>query len=680
MKIILNRINLLNFKGIRSLEINFNQETNISGDNATGKTTIMDAFLWLLFGKDSTDREDFEIKTLDANNQPFWKMDHEVSGNFSIDDEDVTIKRTFIEKWVKKRGETEAVFSGHDYGYFWNDVPYKAGEFQSKINAIMPETLFKLITNTGYFNKLKWQDRRRALLLIAGEISNDQVVDRLTSRSGAWGIQNKSSWSAVVNALNSKKNEDEFKREIVVRKKRIKDELDMLPTRISEAQRNLPEVPELGYEKVEQQLNQRKEELVTIDGFLMDATTAQKERGKKVAEAIKDLQQLKNDRTQIEFRVKNSIRDKKQTREQVIADLERQINNLSFESKQADSSILIYEGRKKGIAADQAILRGEWNTINGKKLEFDDNDFHCPACKRAFEESDINSKKTELTNNFNANKSKQLAANVEKGRAMGVELKELDNKITELKNQSESVLSRVETFTARLNSLKETHASLVSRESLEIERNLAVIPEFKSLTDKIINLEAEINKPAEKETDNSAMLQRKKDVNEEIFRLKKQLDSKETRELIIHRVSELEAQEKQLANELANQEGIEFSIDQFIKAKMDTLEERINGRFQIVKFKLFHHNINGGTEECCDALVDGVPYSDVNTAGKINAGLDVINTLCQHYQKFAPVFVDNAESVNSLIPVKSQIIRLIVTKDKRLKIESPAREMAEAIQ
>lgn len=680
MKIILNRINLLNFKGIRSLEINFNQETNISGDNATGKTTIMDAFLWLLFGKDSTDREDFEIKTLDANNQPFWKMDHEVSGNFSIDDEDVTIKRTFIEKWVKKRGETEAVFSGHDYGYFWNDVPYKAGEFQSKINAIMPETLFKLITNTGYFNKLKWQDRRRALLLIAGEISNDKVVDRLTSRSGAWGIQNKSSWSAVVNALNSKKNEDEFKREILVRKKRIKDELDMLPTRISEAQRNLPEVPELGYEKVEQQLNQRKEELVTIDRFLMDATTAQKERGKKVAEAIKDLQQLKNDRTQIEFRVKNSIRDKKQIREQVIADLERQINNLSFESKQADSSILIYKGREKGIVADQAILRAEWNTINGKKLEFDDNDFHCPACKRAFEESDISSKKTELTNNFNANKSKQLAANVEKGRAMGVELKELDNKITELKKQSESVLSRLETFATQLNSLKEAHASLNSRESLEIERNLAVIPEFKSLTDKIINLEAEINKPAEKETDNSAMLQRKKDVNEEIFRLKKQLDSKETRELIIHRVSELEAQEKQLANELANQEGIEFSIDQFIKAKMDTLEERINGRFQIVKFKLFHHNINGGTEECCDALVDGVPYSDVNTAGKINAGLDVINTLCQHYQKFAPVFVDNAESVNSLIPVKSQIIRLIVTKDKRLKTESPVREMAEAIQ
>jgi hypothetical protein len=175
------------------------------------------------------------------------------------------------------------------------------------------------------------------------------------------------------------------------------------------------------------------------------------------------------------------------------------------------------------------------------------------------------------------------------------------------------------------------------------------------------------------------MLQRKKDVNEEIFRLKKQLDSKEMRESILSRVAELEAQEKQLANELATQEGIEFAIDQFIKAKMDTLEERINGRFQLVKFKLFHQNINGGTEECCDALVDGVPYSDVNTAGKINAGLDVINTLCQHYQKFAPVFVDNAESVNSLIPVNSQIIRLVVSRDKKLKIESPVRELAEAI-
>ena len=108
---------------------------------------------------------------------------------------------------------------------------------------------------------------------------------------------------------------------------------------------------------------------------------------------------------------------------------------------------------------------------------------------------------------------------------------------------------------------------------------------------------------------------------------------------------------------------------EFIKKKIDTLESMINKKFSYVKFKLFETQINGAEIECCKALIDGVPFSDANTASKINAGLDIINTLCEYYKITAPIFIDNRESVVSIIDCKSQIVNLIVSKpDKTLRV------------
>ena len=103
------RMMLTNFKGIRSIEVNFNPEvTNISGDNATGKTSMMDAFLWCLFGKDSQNRADFNIKTLDAEGKAFPKLEHEVVVVLSVDGIETVFRRCYKENWVKKRGDGRA--------------------------------------------------------------------------------------------------------------------------------------------------------------------------------------------------------------------------------------------------------------------------------------------------------------------------------------------------------------------------------------------------------------------------------------------------------------------------------------------------------------------------------------------------------------------------------------------
>ena len=136
-----------------------------------------------------------------------------------------------------------------------------------------------------------------------------------------------------------------------------------------------------------------------------------------------------------------------------------------------------------------------------------------------------------------------------------------------------------------------------------------------------------------------------------------------------NKIKELENEEENIANKVQELEAQQYQIEQFTKTKVELLENAINSKFEVVKFRLFDTQINGGLVECCDTLVKGVPYSDVNNAHKILAGLDIINTLIKFYKTSAPIFIDNRESINELYNINTQIISLIVTEDTELRIE-----------
>lgn len=678
MEIILDKLTLINFKGLRNRTIEFGPSTNIFGANESGKTTICDAFLWLLFGKDSTDREKFEIKTLDSRNNVIPKISHEVEGHFRIDGETAILKRVLEENWVKKRGTPEPVMDGNITSYFWNGVPQKQSEYQSKINTLVNEKAFKLLTNALYFNEvLKWEERRSVLMQIAGDItdadiaSGDATYEKLMAEIG-------------------KESLSDFKKKLAAEKKKLKEALETLPTRIDEATRSMPDP--IDFSIVEKNIAGKKAELAQIEKEVSDTVAALKEKHEAINGKQKEIHALNTQIAQKEHSIKSGLQEKKSARETEISNLKRDSRNLNDELTRNKSDYLTAENRKKAIVTQQNQLREDWNKLNAQQSEilkeefvFDESKCSCPTCKQRLPEENITQQKETLKKNFEndkTNRAKTIVAKLKEttdtGKRLGDEINELDKKVTDLMKSNEDLLQKIQAIVDRVGELEAENNKLSENESGELNNALAFDEDLLALQSKVDNIQKEIDAINTPEQGGDALKQSKINVQGEIDLLNKQFNAREQIEKTKLRIADLEKEEKNLAQQIADLEGKEFVIQNFERAKSDALEGRVNGMFRYVRFKLFETQINGAEVPCCHTTYKGVPWSDLNTAGKIWAGLDIIAVLSEHYKVKAPIFLDNRESVTDIPETGSQIINLIVSpEDKTLRIET--QQLAEAV-
>ena len=307
MKILLNKIKINHFKGIKVLDVNFAFNTNILGDNATGKTSVMDAFLWLLFGKASTDRTAFEVKHISPNGNGSPK-DVEVEGDLLLDDQPITLKRIFREKWVKKRGSATSEFSGHETILFYNEVPVSLRQYQDKIAAICGEDTFKMLTNPYYFPSLNWKVQRNILFELAG----GEVPDHLIA-------QGNREFERLMNELTGKTLE-EYRKQVAAQKKRITEELELIPARIDEVQRNLSEQKDW-------------------DGLLMDFQRTEKEL-REVEEAITDQSKSHEAAYQEKTNLQKKLHEARNKLNNLVAQHEREANDQSWDNQAKRDQLL----------------------------------------------------------------------------------------------------------------------------------------------------------------------------------------------------------------------------------------------------------------------------------------------------------------------------------------------------
>lgn len=266
MRLTITRLHLVNFKGQRDLEINFNpypEMTNISADNGRGKSTVPAAFSWLFTGKDQFDQADInKIKTWDKNNHHIEKINHSVEVDILIDEhQQLTLKRVLVQNWVKRRGETETVLDGHKTEYYINGVGCGTETaFKNELNKLFDERTFKLLTNPLYFNEiLDWKERREILFAIAPPVTDSEIISSITNEKNEKRIKE------LIGVLNAGASFDRYKKELLARKKQKNEQLTLIPAKIEATERTKPEAPDDGFASVESQAKKLQKELTAID-------------------------------------------------------------------------------------------------------------------------------------------------------------------------------------------------------------------------------------------------------------------------------------------------------------------------------------------------------------------------------------------------------------------------------
>lgn len=647
-EIIILRLTLLNFKGIRSLTVDFDEhETNIYGANAAGKTTVFDAFRWVLFGKDCNDRKDFNIKTIGADGKPIERLPHEVTADLVVDGEQITIKKCYVEKWTKKRGSAVETFSGHAVECYYNDVPCSVKEYEAKVSEICDEQVFKLITNPLFFTSQKKDFQRGMLINLAGDVTNQELVDENPE------------FSELVGMLSGKTVE-ELKREVASKKRKIKDGIDNIPARIDERKRDMPEV--LDWSAIETNIKVHEYEITQLDAQIADRSKAFNEITKHKQEVAKQLSEVKSSITARKFELKdklladyNESRRAHDTAVQRATTLrnERRVKGLALPRLEKELASL--KEKREGLIA-------EWRNIKAMTFaEPDRNEFVCPTCKRPLEADDVDAKIEELRTAFNADKSKRLESN----KTLGIETKNaIEAKEAEIKAINDGCFK----LDNEIAEIENSASYKTEPTEPNIEPMIEADSTLQELKAKAANLQTELDKEVSA-PDTSDLQELKSKHQEAINADKVKLHNREAIANSNKRIKELEDEYKTSQDELARLEGIEFTIQQFCKARIEHVESRINGMFKLVRFKMYEQQINGGEIETCEATVNGVPFSDLNNAMKINAGLDIINAICAANGIIAPIFIDNRESVSDIVSTQSQIVNLIVDANcKTLKI------------
>lgn len=646
--IVIRQLYLLNFKGIRNLTVDFDvNETNIFGYNGTGKTTIFDAFTWLLFGKDSKDRKDFNIKTLDANNQPIERIPHEVTACIEVNGEEINLKKCYNEVWTKKRGSAVETFNGHSVECYYNDVPCSVTEYAKKIAELCDEQVFKLITNPLYFTAQKKDYQRTMLFRLAGDVTSDDVLARYPE-------------FADLVAMLSGKTLEELKREVQSKKRKINAGLDTIPARIDERKRDMPEPQD--WAKLEAENAELERQLVEIDGQIADRSKAYSEVTRHKQEIARQLSEVKSAITAREYELKDKLLAEYNQGKRENENAVSRVATLNNERKYKSISQQRAEKELADLKEERERLISEWRNIKGETLAIDEDNFVCPTCKRPLEADDIEAKKEQMTADFNANIARKLERNKARGLEVKAAIEAKEGEIATIKN----AIFNIDTEIAQITASKAyNHVPAMPDVTPAINADKNIIDLRNKATDLQSQLNEEVQAP-----DTNDLADRRHLLEDSINANKVWLADRERIANNNKRIAELEKEYQESQAQLAELEGTEYNIQQFSKARIEQVESRINGMFSLVKFKMFEQQINGGEIETCEATVNGVPFSDLNDAMKINAGLDIINAISRANGIVAPIFIDNRESVCEIVPGLAQIVNLIVDVNcKTLKIE-----------
>ena len=645
-------LTLTNFQGIKSLWISPDgEDVSIYGDNGTGKTTVYNAFTWLLFGVPSTGAKGYTPKSRDANGEAHG-LEHSAEAKLiSEDGRVVTLKRSFREVYKKKRGSASEEFDGHTTDFYVNGVPTKEKEYADIVADLLGSSeKAKMLSMIHYFAEdMSWLDRRKVLLSMVGDVSDEDVI------SASEELVDLHEVLLIPGTASERYTVEEFMKIAAAKKAEINRELITIPARMDEASKATPALPGESKREIEDRLElarKKKEEAEALVASLKRDGASASIRG-KIADERAKLSQCRRESEERRYKQTEAAREALSDLRDALREINRDIAEKQISVDALSDDVYRMETlRSKLLSEYKETLDKVWDEREGV----------CPTCGRPLPIDEVQ----KAMDAFNLAKSVKLSAINERGKreASATAIEQAKNGIKEARESIDVLKNKAERVSAQI---KEAEAALVAvapLEQSELERSiLAKIAELEKALQSA-DASAEIAEAEE------AVRGYERVIQTEVGKLAT-LDLAKAQEA---RLDELKQRERELAAAFAQMEKGVYLCELFIRKKVGMLTDRINGVFDRVRFSLFAEQINGGIREECEVLVpcDGrlIPYAFANNAARINAGIEIVDALGDHFGVRCPIFVDNAESVTRMISAKTQVIRLVVSEaDKELRVQ-----------
>lgn len=676
------RMHIQNFKGCADRTIDFSDTTVIKGANATGKTTVFDAFTWLLFGKDSLGSAKFDIRPLDADGKMIDNLEISVEAEIRVDDEEYSLKKTQKQVWRKKRGTDTTEFQGNVNEFEINGYPKSEKEFKAFISEFIDENIFNLVTNPSTFNALPWKEQREILMKFVGCFSDAEIA-----------ITYGDKFKALIPELKIASTDDILKK-YTKAKNTLNRQMVEIPARIDEVSKQLVtvDVGALDIEKTAKQVALKR-----IENELSGGTdTLEKINGyrQRVMEEKLKLSGLQND-------ANAELDEKRREARRKVDDADRKVMTTERELSKAEHMKHDCIKERDRAEAEKKKLLDEWSAIKAQTypefvpladyvepLPLTEKDMICPTCGQELPEEVKNQRIADHENRCKKAKAEYEAkcsahkVKYEKDKSDFEATR--DKRLFDIKSKGQKAADDVRAYQKSIDEQESKISALKLRlegeksDLSEAKKNLEDLPDSVDISgdEKYIQIQGTIkgieNEIAElsKDTSGRTELEAKKAVlQDEIAEIEVKIKAADNTK-VNARIAELEEEQKAVGQKIAEQEQMIDLTESFIREKMNMISEKINERFKVVSFKMFSDQINGGLKETCECTVNGVPYSSLNNGHRIIAGLDIIRSLSDLYEVSAPVFIDNSEAISegNFPEMDTQLIHLVVTDDKKLTI------------
>lgn len=660
-------MHIQNFKGCKDRTIEFGQTTRITGDNGVGKSTVFDAYLWLLFDKNSKGVTNFAVRPLTESGETINNIEISVEATISVDNDEYKLRKTQKQKWVKKRGTDTREFQGNVNEFDINGYPKSQKEFKEFISGIVNEEVFPLISNPAAFTSLPWKEQRDILMQFVGDVSDVGIAETFGEK-----------YLKLIPELKIANTDDILKKYTKAKNTLNKDMVE-IPARIDEASKQLviADVGALEVEKAAKEVALQKveDELSGGNGKLEEINSKRQE----IMNLKFRISEIQNEENQNLFDKSKALRDDLVTKEDTLRSIKCEIADTNSEIHSVHSK---YEWSVKEVKR----LQEEWKAEKAKTFPemvpmepIPDSASVCPTCGQNLPE-DVIQKNIE-------NYEKKKQAYEDKYANDLIQFKERKkNKISEIETAGTEAASDRDKCKSREEELRKSMVELDSKlaeaqkayDSVQEELNrypktadISEKAEYLATVEKISVLEKEIESMSSDTSGRTELEAKKAVLKDEIAEIAGKIlaaDNTKAKE----RIAELEKEQKEVGQKIAEQEQMIDLVEDFIRTKMNMISEKINGMFNIVSFKLFDNQINGGLKETCTCTVKGVGHSDVNDGHEIVAGLDIINTFSEKFGVRCPIFIDRAGELNEIyIPeMDNQLILLKRVDNQEFKIES----------